>query len=166
MRVTQVQIARRLGLHVSTVNRILNRRVGPSHSARTVRRVFAMARKLGYPVECLKHEHRRRHPRRTVDLPVEIRIYTADGTLYDQGQAVLRNVSLSGALLEALVLPGRKIPAGPHLVGIRMLQGPLRTTEVRGRPVRFVYTPDALGLAIEFVGAEEAHIRNFMRVRA
>lgn len=166
MKVTQVLIARKLGLHVSTVNRILNRRPGPSHSAGTIRRVLAMARKLGYPLECLKHEHRRRHPRRAVDLPVEISVYTPDGALYDRGQAVLRNVSLCGALLEALVLPGRKIPAGPHLIGIRIPRREGGSLEVRGRPVRFIYTQDALGLALEFVGTEEAAVRRLVAARA
>lgn len=47
-RVTQSQIARRLGLDNSTCNKILNGAVGMTFSEDTKRRVFEMADKLGY----------------------------------------------------------------------------------------------------------------------
>jgi len=161
-----VEIARRLGLHVSTVSKILNRRSGPSYRRQTIRRVFQLARTLGFPFERLKHEHRRRHPRKVVNLPVELSVYAKGGALYDRGTAVLRDVSLSGALLQALVLPGMKLPAGPFTLGIRVLQGPLRKTEIRGRPVRLSFGRDALGLAMEFLSAEEAQARRLVASRA
>ena len=164
--VTQKEIARRLDLHVSTVSKILNRRPGPVYHQRTVRRVFQLARRMGYPLECLKYEHRRRHPRRVVDLPVEFSVYVGEDTLYDRGEAVLRDVSLSGALLYTLVLPGMKLPAGPFIMGIRMLRGPLRKMEILGRPVRFARSGDAVGLAMEFLDTEEAKARQLAAVRA
>ena len=164
--VTQVQIARHAGVDVSTVNKILNRRREPAYRKETIRRVFQIARRLGFDFGRLKHDHARRHPRKVVNLPVEISLYANGEILYDRGKAVLRNVSLSGALLGALVLPGMKMPAGPFTLGIRLLEGPLKDVEVRGRPVRLVHGEDALDLAMEFLGTEEAAARRLAAARA
>lgn len=46
--VTQWEVARACGLDVSSVNKILNRRVGPKFRKETVRLVFKVAKQLGY----------------------------------------------------------------------------------------------------------------------
>lgn len=46
--VTQVDVARELGLDVSTCNKILNRVHGPVFKKETIRAVFATAKRLGY----------------------------------------------------------------------------------------------------------------------
>lgn len=46
--VTQVQIAEKTGLDVSSVNKILNEVKGPMFKRRTVQRVFKVAERLGY----------------------------------------------------------------------------------------------------------------------
>ena len=61
--VTQSDIARQLGLDVSSVNKILNRRSGPVFRNETVNKVFEVAENLGYDLGKLKHQHRREHPR-------------------------------------------------------------------------------------------------------
>lgn len=48
MRATQTEIARACGLDVSSVNKILNETPGPSFMPETKRKVFQVARKLGY----------------------------------------------------------------------------------------------------------------------
>jgi transcriptional regulator with XRE-family HTH domain len=48
MRVTQVEIAERVGLDVSSVNKILNGSVGPKFRQETIARVLKMAAKLKY----------------------------------------------------------------------------------------------------------------------
>lgn len=45
---TQVDIARELGLDVSTCNKILNRVSGSKFRSETIKRVFLTAKKLGY----------------------------------------------------------------------------------------------------------------------
>lgn len=160
--VTQAQIARHAGVDVSTVNKILNRRHGPAYRKETIRRVFQAARRLGYDFGRLKHDHARRYPRKVVNLPVELSLYAPGDVLYERGRAVLRNVSLGGALLGALVLPGMRMPAGHFTMGIRLLEGPLRDTEVRGRPVRLVHREDSLELAMEFLGTHEDAARRLV----
>ena len=54
MAATQVEIARRVGLDVSSVNKILNRRRGSAFKEATVKKVFRAATQLGYSLERLK----------------------------------------------------------------------------------------------------------------
>lgn len=51
MAATQVDIARRVGLEVSSVNKILNKAPGTSFKKSTVAMVFRVARQLGYRLE-------------------------------------------------------------------------------------------------------------------
>src|SRR5215510_10411156 len=81
--ITQVEIARRVGLDVSSVNKILNKRQGPVFRKETIRKVFKIARDLGYDFTRLKYAHRRRFPRKELSLGVELYVYHKDGSLYD-----------------------------------------------------------------------------------
>lgn len=45
---TQVEIAKRVGLDVSSVNKILNRVPGPTFRKDTIKRVLAAAKEVGY----------------------------------------------------------------------------------------------------------------------
>ena len=45
---TQSEIAKQIGIDVSSVNKILNRVVGPQFRRETIRQVFSTARRLGY----------------------------------------------------------------------------------------------------------------------
>jgi transcriptional regulator with XRE-family HTH domain len=164
--VTQIEIARRVGLDVSSVNKILNRRAGPIFRKETIRKVFKVARELGYDFGKLKHAHRRRDARKDVAIPIELSIYLAEGRLFDQGRAEMRNVSLSGALLSAIVLTKQAIPVVPHTIGIRLLEGPLRDVEVLGRPIRLNQDGDVLRLAIEFLATERAKASRLLSRRA
>lgn len=163
---TQKDIARRVGLDISSVNKILNRRKGHLFRKETVRKVFKAARDLGYDFSRLKHEHRRRHVRKGLDLAVELSIYGNGGELYDRGSAVLRDVSLSGGLLEALALPRHSLPIEPCLIGIKLLAGPLKDVELRGKPVRFVHGAAGINLAVEFLDQEQAKAAKLVARRA
>jgi hypothetical protein len=111
-----------------------------------------------------QYEHRRRHERKATSIAVELSIYLKSGQLYDYGTAILRDVSLSGALLGAVVLPGKAIPVEPHTVGLRVLEGQLRNFKILGRPVRFVHRPEGISIAVEFVKVEEAHLRKLRQI--
>jgi len=161
---TQQDIARRVGLDVSSVNKILNRKSGSVFRKDTVKRVFKAARDLGYDLQRLKFAHRRQHPRKETSLPLEISIYLEEGTLFDRGSAMMKNVSLSGALLSGLVLPLRSLPVRPHTIGIRMLDGPLTGVEIKGRPVRFSHGPEGLSLAVEFIETEDVDLGQLRKI--
>ena len=163
--VTQADIARRVGIDVSSVNKILNRKPGSVFRKETVRKVFKLARQLGYKLDRLKHHHRREHARKMSSFPLEVSIYLADGSLYDRGQAVMRDVSLSGALLSGMLLTsGKGIPLQPHSLGIRVLDGPLKDFEIRSKPVRIVQREGAVYLAVAFEAIHDAALSQLRQI--
>jgi transcriptional regulator with XRE-family HTH domain len=166
MAVTQLEIARRVGLDVSSVNKILNRRPGPVFKKDTIKQVFKVARELGYDFTRLKYHHKRAQQRRPIAIPLELSIYNSDGTLFDKGAAVIKDVSLSGALLTAVVLPQQSIPLRPHTIGIRMLDGALKGVEIMARPIRLAHAGQNMGmnLAVEFLRTEEAKLKKLRKV--
>jgi hypothetical protein len=153
---TQRDIARKLGLDVSSVSKILNQKPHAVFKKETVTLVHDVARALGYDFGKLKHRHRRAEARKAMETPLELSIYLAGGRLLGRGNAVMRDVSLSGALLSGIVLPGNLgIPLAPHSVGIRLLEGPLKELEIRGKPVRFVQRGRAVELAVAFESSHD-----------
>ncbi|HLY74651.1 MAG TPA: helix-turn-helix domain-containing protein [Planctomycetota bacterium] len=162
--VTQLQIARQLGLDVSTVNKILNKREGPRFRKETIRKVFKVARQLGFDFGRLKYTHHRHHARTTLSVPLELSIYSPDGQLLDRGTATMSEISLSGALLSGIVLLNRAIPLQPHTIGIRILDGTLKDLEIKGTPVRFRHVGGAISVAIEFLKTEDAPIERLRKI--
>jgi len=152
--VTQMQIARKAGLDVSSVNKILNRRKGPRFRKATIRKVFKVARQLGFDFGRLKYSHRRDHERKPTSVPLELSIYSPEGLLLDRGIATMTEISLSGALLSGIVLTQHSIPLKAHTVGIRILDGVLQDFEIKGEPVRFRHMAKGISLAIEFLKTE------------
>lgn len=134
--VTQVEIARRVGLDVSSVNKILNKRQGPVFRKETIRKVFKIAKDLGYDFGRLKYAHRRRHARKELSLGVELYVYQKDGSLYDQGVATVRDISLGGARICDVALPTGALPITPFTVGLRPMQKPVDDIEIQGHIVR------------------------------
>jgi transcriptional regulator with XRE-family HTH domain len=163
--VTQMEIARRAGIDISSVNKILNRKEGAVFKKETVRRVFKIARELGYDLERLRHHHRRRHPRQLTEFRLELSIYLANGSLFDRGQATMRDVSLSGALLSGILLTGQKgIPLEPHTIGMRLLDGPLKDLEIQSKPVRFMRRRGGIHLAVAFEGIQESALLRLRKI--
>jgi len=162
--VTQVEIARQLRLDVSSVNKILNKRDGPRFRKETIRKVFRVARELGFDFGRLKYNHRRHHARKSLSVPLELSIYSSDGQLLDRGTATMSEISLSGALLSGIVLLQHAIPLKPHTIGIRILDGALKDFEIKGQPVRFRYLGAAISIAIEFLKTEGAKIARLRKI--
>jgi len=160
--VTQVEIARRVGLDVSSVNKILNRRPGPVFRKETIRKVFKAAREMGYDFSKLKHQHRRRHPRRALSLGAELYIYRKDGTLYDHGMATIRDISLGGARISDVTLPTGTLPVEPFSVGLRSMQKPIEGVEIRGQIVRFHLNGASFG--VQFAPLEPALEKKLRRI--
>lgn len=48
MSCTQLDIAKRVGMDVSSINKILNKRIGPVFRRSTIQMVFRVAREMGY----------------------------------------------------------------------------------------------------------------------
>lgn len=137
MKVTQTAIARRVGMDVSSVNKILNRRGGAVFRKDTIRKVVKAARELGYDFERLKFHHRRRHPRKEVSIDADIAVVLEDGAVFDEGAATIRDLSQGGARITDVTLSRGKIPVSPFSVRLRPRVKPLEDLELSGRIVRF-----------------------------
>ncbi len=161
--ITQVEIARRVGLDVSSVNKILNQRKGPVFKKETVRKVFKIAKDLGYDFGRLKYQHRRRHPRKEVSLGAEIAIYHQDGKVYDQGMATIRDISLCGARISDVTLPLGTLPVASFSVGLRPMQKPGEGVEIPGHIVRF-HCKGPIAYGIEFGKLDSAVEKKIRRI--
>lgn len=161
--ITQVEIARRVGLDVSSVNKILNRRLGPVFRKDTIMKVFRVARQLGFDFGRLKFQHRRKHPRVEVALSTELTIYGKEGRLYDQGIATIRDISMGGARVTDVDLPLGILPVEPFTVGLRPMQQPAEDLDLQGRIVR-LHANDRAGFGIEFLALEASVERKLRRI--
>ena len=161
--VTQGEIARRLGLDVSSVNKILNKRAGPVFRKDTIKKVFKTARELGYDFGKLKYTHRRQYERREVAIGAEVLIVVKDGTVYDQGVATIRDISLGGARVADLATPLGSLPTEPFTLTLRPMQKPLDDMELSGHIVR-LHMNGATTFGIEFSKLDSAAVRKLKRV--
>ncbi len=165
--ITQVEIGCRVGLDVSSVNKILNRRAGPVFRKETIRKVFKAARELGYDFSRLKYQHRRKHLRTEVAIAAELSIYGKGGGLYDQGMATIRDISLGGARITDVALPLGTLPVEPFTVGLRPMQKPVDDLDLQGRIVRLC-TNGTISFGIEFRALEasvESRLRRIARAK-
>jgi len=149
-RITQGRIARQCRVDVSTVSKILRQVPGLAFNQDTIARVFAVAQALGYDLSCLKFGHRRRTPRKQVNVEVGLTIVEESGLGLTCGIGVLRDISLEGAVLHKIMLVPQSLPIASHRIRIRPQASPARSVEMEGRIIRYVNDGDALGLAIRF----------------
>lgn len=146
--ITQCDIARKVGVDVSTVNKILNRRPGPVFSKVTIRKVFQAARELGFNLDRLKHQHRRDHLRKPASTPAQIEIYKQDGTLHECGEALVEDLSAGGARLARVRVPSGTFPIGGSIV--LHLKGRPTPRSYHARVVRLCHANDSTDLGIRF----------------
>ena len=110
MRVNQQAIADLLGLDRTTVTKILNRDPKYSASEDTKERVFRAAEMLGYDFDTIRRPFKREHGRSAIASPVEVTVTLEDGTVFQTGTAVVRNLSVGGALLADMRLGEQVLP--------------------------------------------------------
>jgi transcriptional regulator with XRE-family HTH domain len=150
MAATQAEVARRVGLDVSSVNKILNRRPGHVFKKSTVEKVFRAAKELGYSLERLRRSHGRSHERRQVDFSAKIALHGADGSQYDQGTCSVSDIAICGASLVDVQLPKSTLPVEPFTIRLEMTGQRNELIEVRGRVVRLNHAGKSLRLGIAF----------------
>lgn len=163
--VTQGEIARRLGLDVSSVNKILNKRPGPVFKKDTIKKVFKTARDLGYDFGRLKYTHRRQFERREVAIGAEVVILSKDGAVYDQGVATIRDISLGGARVTELDTSQGTLPTVPFTLTLKPMQEPLEGMELSGRIVR-LHMNGATTFGVEFSKLDAVAAKKLKRVAA
>ena len=110
MKVNQQAIADLVGLDRTTVTKILNRDPKYSASEQTRDRVFRAAETLGYDFGTIRRPFKREHGRSEVNAAAEVTVTLEDGTVFDSGVAVVRNLSVGGALLSDIRLTRQVLP--------------------------------------------------------
>ncbi len=159
---TQRDIAEKLGLDISSVNKILRKVPGSVFNRETVRKVFETAEELGYDMHRLKFGHRRRTPRKAAQIDVTLTISDNSDRGTTSGTAVLKELSLEGGILRGILLVRQTLPTLEHTIRIRPRDPALGTIELEGHAVRFVEDGEVLGLAIEFKNSTR-ELRNWIQ---
>ena len=95
--------------------------------------------------------HYRETRRTTVDIACDVRIVLADGTVFDEGAAIVRNVSPSGALVTALKLGKGCLPLKPFKVTLILKGNDYKGVGIEATAVRFVVEEAAMGLKFDEV---------------
>lgn len=149
--VTQLDLARKLGVDVSSVNKILLRKPGPVFRKGTIERVFRAARELGYDFS--RHDvrrHRRIRERKAVRIPVALKLRLRSGDTVGEGTAVVCDLTPFGAKLGWIRLGSGSLPDRPFLVRVRFLRGPLRNEDLPAILVRLFFDRRELAMGVHF----------------
>ena len=91
----------------------------------------------------------RRWGRNEVNLPAKVEILTAAGKKFTEGTAVIRDVSLRGALLTQIKLKKACLPASSFRVRLTFSSTKYKGIGALARPIRFGRGAD-FELAVEF----------------
>lgn len=91
--------------------------------------------------------HYREARRTSVDIPVDLKLRLADGTIFDSGTARIVNLSPSGALLTQVTLCRNCYPTQGFKLEIVMRGGEYEGIGLEARPVRFAAEG---GLGVKF----------------
>lgn len=152
MNITHERIAQELRLARSTVTRILNNDPTYRASAKTRKKVFALAAQLNYNFSNLRRIHRRKYERIPVSIPVGIRIILPDGSVFAEGKARLLDLNPAGALVGEFEIQGNVVPLTAFSLGIEVGEGDLAGLKVVARIARII-VDDAPQMGVEFVDA-------------
>jgi transcriptional regulator with XRE-family HTH domain len=124
MTVSQKDIADYLGIDRSTVTKVLNRDPRYSASEKTRELIFRTAERLGYDFTAIRRPFKREYGRIGIDAKVKIELISEDGSLFDEGDALVRNLSIGGALLTALRTGMMMLPLKPFSIRLNLVELP------------------------------------------
>jgi transcriptional regulator with XRE-family HTH domain len=165
-RITQADIARRANIDQGSVSRILNHDTRDSFSDDTVRRIFQVARELGYLHPALLSTNRRLSGRKRAALPARIKIFVGNHTPYDEGSCEIAEISQSGCLLRKFKTRKKSLPLDRFLFDLEVDTPALRHFFSRCRLVRISDADEEFSLAVQFEGLSEDRkdkLREFLK---
>lgn len=93
--------------------------------------------------------HCRETRRMPSEIPSMIELVLLDGTIYDKGSAVLRNISPSGALLTELELGRGNFPAALFKIRLVLKGNPYDGIGIEATPVRLAIGTHGLGIKFD-----------------
>ncbi len=125
---------------------------------RPIRRPLNLARPWKFPAAHADAFLSRKHLRSDVRVPVDISLSREDGSFYDKGTGVVRDLSYSGLCLSDVSLENGRLLAASFEVELRPSQESPGRGSIRGRILR-TYSSGMPAFGIEFLtpgsGAEE-----------
>ena len=92
--------------------------------------------------------HYRECKRKELDATAELRIVLEDGSVFDTGTALVRNVSATGALLVKIDLAKGAYPSKSFTLELNLTSGGYQGIAFKATPVRFV--PEQGGIGVKF----------------
>jgi transcriptional regulator with XRE-family HTH domain len=124
MAVSQRDIAEYLGIDRSTVTKVLNRDPRYSASEKTRDLIFRTAERLGYDFTAIRRPFKREYGRVDINTRSRIELLNQDGSLFDEGEALVRNLSIGGALLTEIRTGMMMLPLKPFSIRVSITDVP------------------------------------------
>jgi transcriptional regulator with XRE-family HTH domain len=124
MAVSQKDIAEYLGIDRSTVTKVLNRDPRYSASEKTRELIFRTAERLGYDFTAIRRPFKREYGRVDVSARGRIELLNEDGSLFDEGEATITNLSIGGALLTEMRTGMMMLPLKPFSIRLGIVDVP------------------------------------------
>ena len=150
-KVTQGDLAERCQLDQGTVSRILNADSRGQYPPETVNRVLKAAREMGYLHPRLLKEERRRSPRKDSRISARVQINLADGSLYDQGECTIANISVTGMHLNGFRTSKMAMPLQSFRLWLTFDVGSLKAVNIRSATTWVqAHGPAAFGVGVRY----------------
>ncbi len=165
-KVTQEDIARICKIDQGSVSRILNKDTRDSFAEDTVRKVFKVARELGYLHPALVTSNRRQSQRRKAGIPARVGIVIGTNTVYDEGRCDVDEISMSGMLLKNFRTKKQTLPLDLVRFDIEFEAPKLKGMRCRCRIVRFSDDDNIFAIAVRFDSLDEEtaeHLKTYLR---
>jgi len=154
-KVTQEDIARLCKIDQGSVSRILNEDTRDSFAEDTVKKVFKVAREIGYLHPSLLTSNRRESGRRKAGVKGRVAVVIGTSTVYDEGSVDIDEISLSGMLLRNFHTRKRTLPMDRFKFDVEIDDGRLKGLKCRCKVVRFSENEDEFALAVKFDSLDE-----------
>jgi hypothetical protein len=117
--------------------------------------VLKTAKEMGYEINrVVKYTHHRGAPRIQIHIPCEIRIIKRDGTFYDKGVAILKEISVVGAKIGDIDIPKKSFPLERFDVLLRPKTGEFKGCLLKGELTRIIRT-DRLSFGLTFTDVDQ-----------
>ncbi len=154
-KITQEDIARACKIDQGSVSRILNKDTRDSFAEDTVRKVFKIARELGYLHPALVTTNRRESIRKKAELTGKVKIVIGTNTVYDEGAVDIDEISMSGMLLRGFRTKKQTLPMDRFKLDVEVNGTKLKGFRCRCKLVRFSDNEDEFALAVKFDSVDE-----------
>jgi transcriptional regulator with XRE-family HTH domain len=148
-KIIQQDVAKLAGVNQAAVSRILSQPKTAPFAKETIERVFKAARELGYLHPSLVSIERRASARKKLGARARLAVLV-DGFIYDQGEAKIDKISLSGLLLKNIRLDKNHLPLKHLSMDIEVLDQKLKGMRCLGRIARFADNEREFAIAIKY----------------